>query len=138
MKKMLLATMLMLFSLNGFSQIISDISTATILSPFVSASKLIEVVAVSSLMTIQATRMVVQSKGVAGREQLKDELVVLSEEIMAGEVRFVADVRQPGLRELFEEIQSDKEQLQKIQSIVETGSELHQIATVVTMILILD
>src|SRR5215210_1029915 len=73
-----------------------ELSTATIVSPF------------------EFTSGKVQARGVAGKEQMKDEMVSLYEDMDNGYVKTIAEVRQPTLRELFAEISSDTAEMDKI------------------------
>ncbi|MBY0516711.1 MAG: hypothetical protein K2P81_07380 [Bacteriovoracaceae bacterium] len=45
-----------------------------------------------------------QDRGVAGIEQLRDELPALHADLLAGAIKEIDDVRQPAIKELFEDI----------------------------------
>ncbi|HXH76436.1 MAG TPA: hypothetical protein VNJ08_15800 [Bacteriovoracaceae bacterium] len=138
MKFTLILMVLVLSITSAYAQKISDVSTGIILSPFITATKLLETTAVASIGAVQSTKSAVQARGVAGKEQLKDELVELNEAILAGLVKSISDVEQPGLRELFEEIMGDEKQMEEINNVISSGNELHRIATVVTLTLMID
>lgn len=130
MKKLILFMSLML-SFNAFSVSIVQ----TVLSPIATATRLLEVTIVAPFQTTLAT---VQARGVAGREQIKDELVALNEDIIAGRVETIDQVRQPALKELFEEISNDEVQMEQINSTVTEGSELHKVATAVSYMVLAE
>ena len=130
-----LIVMSLLFALsNAFAQS----TTQTTLSPFATATRLMESGTVTALAPFASTIATAQQRGVAGKEQLKDELVALNEDIISGRVKEIAEVRQPALKELFEEIAADDAQMADINSVVDSGSELHRIATAVTVVLLTE
>jgi len=57
---------------------------------------------------------------------------------MQGQVRLLEEVRQPALRELFEEIMADEAQMDEIKSVVTEGPDLHRVATAVAVVLLLE
>lgn len=128
----------MMFSLNSFAQGISDMTVGTSLSPFATATRVLEYGIVTTLAPFALTIATTQSRGVAGREQIKDELVALNDDMIAGRVRTIDEVRQSTLRELFEEISADEEQMIHISSIVGSESELLNVSTAVTIALLLE
>jgi len=138
MKNFLIIAAMMFTVGQAFSQSGVEVSTATSLSPFATATRLMESATVTALAPLASTIATVQSRGVAGKEQLKDELVGLNEDMIKGIVKNVEDVRQPALKELFLEISSDQTQLHSISSMVKSGSQLHRIATAVTMTLLAE
>ena len=115
-----------------------ELTSALTLAPFATATKLIESGVVTMLSPFAITSASVQGRGVAGKEQLKDELVSLNEDMIAGKVKVIADVRQPALRELFEEMVVDEKQMNEINSIVKTGTNVHKMATAVALTLMLE
>lgn len=123
---------------NAFAQSVIDLTSATTLAPFATATKLIESGTITILAPFASTSASVQARGVAGKEQLKDELVALNQDMIAGKVKSVEDVRQPALRELFEEIVADENQMNEIAAIVNVGTDVHKIATAVTVTLMLE
>ena len=132
-----LITVLLLFSFNfAYSQNVIESTSGITLSPFATATRLMESATVTTLGALNFTFSSIQSRGVAGKEQLKDELVDLNDDMMSGEVKTIDQVRQSGLKELFLEISSDPTKIKEIHSIVKSGSELHRIATVVTITLL--
>lgn len=133
-----LIIMAMLFSLNSFAQGISDMTVGTSLSPFVTATRILEYGVVTTLAPFALTIATTQSRGVAGREQLKDEFVALNDDMVAGRVRTIDEVRQPTLRELFEEISIDEEQMNNISTAVDSESELLKVSTAVAIALLVE
>jgi hypothetical protein len=138
MKNLLIIAAMMFTMGQAFSQSGVEVSTGTLLSPFATATRLMESATVTALAPLASTIATVQSRGVAGKEQLKDELVGLNEDMIQGVVKNVEDVRQPTLKELFLEISSDQTQMDNISSMVKSGSRLHRIATAVTMTLLAE
>lgn len=138
MKKILVLLAMTFVVSNAFSQAILDVSTGVTLLPSATATRLLETAIATSLSPFASTLASAQARGVAGKEQLKDELVALNDDMMRGEVRSIDEVRQPALRELFIEISQDEAQMAEIHSVVEAGSELHKIATAVTVSLMLE
>lgn len=133
MKKILLLAALMLSLSNVFAQTGIEATTATTLSPFATATKLLESGTATILSPFASTLASIQSRGVAGKEQLKDELAGLNADITSGVVNSIDGIRQPTLKELIIEISSDKSQMESINSTINEGSELHRIATAVTV-----
>lgn len=140
MKNVLFLIALM-FSLSSFAQSVSGIeaTSATTLSPFATATRLMESATVTSLAPFASTiATAAQARGVAGREQLKDELVALNDDMVAGAVKSIDEVRQPALKELFFEIEADEMQMENINAVIPEGSKLHRIATAVTVALLVE
>ena len=141
MKNLLLVAALMFSTAQAFSQSVNifEASSATTLSPFATATQLMESATVTSLSPFASTlATAMDARGVAGKEQLRDDLVVLNDDMMAGRVTSIADVRQPALKELFAEIAADEVQMEAIHSVLDKGSELHKIATAVTISLLAE
>ncbi len=138
MKKALLLLAMLFVVSNAFAQSGIESSTATTLSPFVTATRLMESATATALLPFASTSATVQARGVAGKEQLKDELVSLNDDIVAGTVKTIDEVRQPALKELFVEIAADEAQMLDISSAVKEGSKLHRIATAVTVTLLAE
>lgn len=132
MRNVLIVCALMFTLSNAFAQTLSD----TTLSPFATALRVMESGTVTALAPFASTIATAQSRGVAGKEQLKDELVALNDDIVSGKVKEISEVRQPALKELFEEIAADEDQMTNINSAIDSGSELHRIATAVTVALL--
>ncbi|WPU66014.1 hypothetical protein [Peredibacter starrii] len=137
MKKILMA-MILMFSMNSFAQVALEMSTATSLSPFATATRFLEYGSVTTLAPFALTIATAQSRGVAGKEQIKDELVELNEDMIAGRVTTIEEVRQPTLRELFEEIAADEEQMNNIKSALQMDTELKTISTAVTIAMLIE
>ncbi len=115
-----------------------DLTTATTLSPFLTATRVLEAGTITAISPFVATKATLTNRGVAAREQLKDELVVLNEDIVSGKVKLIEEVRQPALREIFMEISESQDEMEKIKSIIPDGSKLHRIATAVTITLLTE
>ena len=137
MKKIVLALTLCLSIGTALAQNIIEASTAVTVSPFVTATRLLQATSVAPLISTLATAMG-QHRGVADKEQLKDELVGLNNDMVAGSVKSIEEVRQPALKELFSEIAADEAKMESINAIVKEGSELHKIATAVTAALLIE
>ncbi|WP_288243409.1 hypothetical protein [uncultured Chryseobacterium sp.] len=133
MKKLLFVAALALTvgSMNSFA--VSFVETTA--SPFITATRLLESTVAAPFLSTLAT---VQQRGVAGREQIKDEMVALNDDMISGAVKSIDDVRQPALKELFAEIASDEAQMDQINSVVTEGSELHKVATAVSYLMLAE
>jgi hypothetical protein len=129
--------LLLLLSMNLVqAQTVLESSSGITLSPFATATRLMESATVTTLGALNVTFSSIQSRGVAGKEQLKDELVDLNDDMISGEVKTIDQVRQSTLKELFLEISSDERKIKEINSVVKSGTVLHKIATVVTISLL--
>jgi hypothetical protein len=133
MKKALIMCALVFSFSNAFAQELSESTSATTMSPFATATELMKSATVTIVSPFATTSATIQSRGVAGKEQLKDELVALNDDMMAGAVKSLDQVRQPALKELFAEIEASDEQMAEINAVVGVGSKLHRIATAVTV-----
>lgn len=133
MKKILLVAALTLSLGNAFAQTFSEAVTAVTMLPSATATKLTESAIGTIVSPFATTSATVQARGVAGKEQLRDDLAALDEDIRSGAVKSIADVRQPALKELFGEIAENDEEMAEINSVIKSGSELHRIATAVTI-----
>lgn len=138
MKNALLVLALMFTLSNAFAQNIIEATSATTLSPFATATRILESGIVTSLAPFASTIATAQARGVAGKEQLKDELVSLNDDMASGSVKSIDEVRQPALKELFAEIAADEAQMESINSVIKSGSKLHRIATAVTVSLLAE
>lgn len=138
MKNVLLVIALMFTLSNAFAQSGIEATTATTISPFATATRLLELGTVTSLAPFASTIASAQARGVAGKEQLKDELVALNDDMVSGAVKSIDQVRQPALKELFAEISADQEQMESINSVITSGSKLHRIASAVTVSLLVE
>jgi hypothetical protein len=137
MKKIYLLISLMLSISGVYAQTGIEATSAITLSPFATATRMMESASVTALVPFASTMATIQARGVAGQEQLKDELAALNEDIIAGQVRSLDQVRQPTLKELFIEIEADEAQMAQINSFIDEGSKLHKLATAVTISLLL-
>ncbi len=138
MKNVLLVIALMCTLSNAFAQSGIEATTAITISPFATATRLLESGTVTSLAPFASTIASAQARGVAGKEQLKDELVALNDDMVSGAVKSIDQVRQPALKELFAEISADQEQMESINSVITSGSKLHRIASAVTVSLLVE
>lgn len=138
MKKTLIAFSLVLALGNAFAQSVIEVTSATTLLPFVTATRLLQSGTATALAPLASTLATVQSRGVAGKEQLKDELVALNDDMAEGLVVAIKDVRQPALKELFIEIAANESEMKKIDSVISEGSDLHKVAAAVTIALLLE
>jgi hypothetical protein len=138
-KNLLLIAALMLTVSQAFAQSIIEGTTAVTLSPSVTATQLMESATVTTMAPFASSiTSAIDARGVAGKEQLRDDLVILNDDMVAGRISSIAEVRQPALKELFMEIAANEEQMEAITSVIEEGSELHRIATAVTVSLLLE
>lgn len=113
------------------SLVFAEATALTIVAPTATVVDLTRTAIVSTAAPFASTAASIQARGVAGKEQIKDEMVALENDVLSGEVTTVEEVRQPALRELFEEIRSDKTQMKSINASLSEGSELEKIATAV-------
>jgi hypothetical protein len=138
MKNILIVIALAFAASNGFAQLIQS-SSAITLSPISTATRILQSALITSQLPFFLTSLSsVQARGVAGKEQLKDELVALDRDIISGAVKKIEDVCQPALKELFADIADDEEQMESINSVVKSGSKLHRIATALTVSLLAE
>jgi hypothetical protein len=133
MKKLFVLVVLTLSLGNAFAQDASEATTAITMLPSATATKLTESAIGTIVSPFATTSASVQARGVAGKEQLRDDLAARDEDIRVGAVKTIADVRQPALKELFGEIAENEEEMAEINAVVKSGSELHRIATAVTI-----
>jgi hypothetical protein len=141
MKNVLFLLALMFSFSNAFAQINSNWTTAKILSPIESATSLLQQTVGITVSPFISTIMIIaseQGRGIAGKEQLKDELVALNDDMVSGRVKSIEEVRQPALKELLVEISADEAQMESINSVIKEGSHLHRIATAVTVALLAE
>lgn len=138
MKKAILLLGLTLTLSSAFAKDIREVLLSSTLAPFGLSTQGLETLTVSVLIPIDTTIKRTQDRGVAGKEQLRDELVLLHDDIQSGEVKTIEQVRQPGLKELFQEIASSEEEMKGINTLLKEGSELQKIATAVNLSLIVE
>lgn len=139
MKKTLLV-LSVAFSMSSFAQV-SDATLMTTALPTATVIRMTDVGLASLGATTLAPSVstlasVADARGVAGKEQLKDDLVALSDDMASGAVKSIAEVRQPALREFMEEVSEDEEQMAAIDSSIEGGSELEKLATALSVVLL--
>lgn len=144
MKKSIALVALVLSMGSAYSQTHNDaaliyssmVPTALTMAPFVYASQLTQATsAVTTMGPLATTVASVQRRGIAGKDQLRDELAALNDDMTKGEVKSIEEVRQPTLKEYFKEISSDEEQMKGINEAVPSGSQLLKISTAVTIVL---
>lgn len=114
--------------------------SASLMSPFAFVTRLAETGIVVSSAGVQTligpfltTRATLEARGVAGQEQIKDELIAFDKDMRLGLVGDIQDIRQPGIRELFEEISRDEEELKRIHNFYPEGSLLLKLSTIITL-----
>lgn len=133
--KKVLSLILVLFSSFTLAQSSNDIVSTSLLSPFITASNLITAGLATFAGTTVSVSASVQARGVAAKEQLRDELVALNDDMVARKVSRVEEVRQLALRELMLEIKADTEQMNVINKEVKVKSELNRLATAILITL---
>lgn len=69
-------------------------------------------------------------------EILKDEMYIFSGEMSLGNLSQIKNVRQQNIKRLFQEIQSNRAEMDRINSLVKEGSDLHKIAFAVSSLLV--
>jgi hypothetical protein len=136
--KKLTGMLLLLGALNLPAQDFTEATGVTTLSPLIFASLIVDSFTATAQQVTAGTSARVQDRGIAGREQLRDELLKLNEEMMAGKVRTIEDVKQPALKELFLEISVDEAQMEEITELVKNGTQLQRIATAVAVALMIQ
>jgi hypothetical protein len=135
MKKILLTLALVLSLGSAFAQSLTN----TTLSPFATATRLLQTASVTLIAgPLASTMTTVQSRGVAGKEQMKDDLMLLNDDMVSGAVKSIKEVRQPALKELFLEIEADKKQMAQINSTISEGSKLHKVSSAVIIVLLAE
>lgn len=77
----------------------------------------------------------VNSFGAENRMQLKDEMLEFSDDMEAGKIKKIKDIRQPNLRALFTKIFNDRNEMNQINSLVKDGSDIEKIGFAVSLIL---
>jgi hypothetical protein len=137
MKKLIAIVLLASSLTTAFAQSALELSVATTLSPFVTATRILDTATAVVLAPFVSTiATLAQRRGVAGKEQIKDDLIALNDDMVAGRVSAIEEVRQPALKELLEEIAKDEAQMQNINNVVASGSQLYRVATAVTISLL--
>ena len=81
MKNLLILLFLLVSISYSFAQTGIELSMASTLSPFVTATKVIESGIVTSLAPFATTMGTIQARGVAGKEQLRDDLIEMLAEV---------------------------------------------------------
>jgi hypothetical protein len=138
MKKLILMLAMVLSLGQAFAQSDSQyMTTEIVMSPFEVASKILRSATDFSKEIFKATGLI-QGRGVAGREQLKDDMLALNQQMLEGKVRNIDMIQQASLKELFQEIAVDENKMSEINSIISSGSKLQRIATVIALELFLD
>ena len=137
MKKMIALVLIATSLSNVVPQSAYGYALETTLSPFVTATRILDTATAIVLAPfVSSIALSAQRRGVAGKEQIKDDLMALNDDIVAGRVSAIAEVRQPALKELLEEVANDQAQMDSINSVVGSGSQLHRVATAVTIALL--
>lgn len=138
MKQLFLAFVLVISTALAYSQSVIEASTATTLSPTSLATRFLETGTLVSLSPFATTINVAQARGVAGKEQLRDDLQAFNDDFISGRVKSIEEVRQPALKELFVEISNDENQMNDINSVVQSGSTLFKVATAASVALLIE
>jgi hypothetical protein len=137
MRNILIAIFSLTISLTASAQVES--LTLTTLSPFMSATRMLESTNQSTIASALYTFLTnFNAKGVAGREQIRDEVVALNQDIVQGLVKSIQDVRQPAVREFMEEISRNEEQLREIDGLIRSGDRFTRMATAISLVLIIE
>jgi hypothetical protein len=127
---------LVLININtAIAKVSSDVTFGITLSPFVSATKILELSVVGVGKMIASTTNLVLSRSLADKESLRDELYELRKQIDSGDVVNVEDVSLPNLRELFWEISLDDEKKEEINQFIHSGSEIQKLYIATFLIL---
>ncbi len=74
-----------------------------------------------------------EGRGVAAKEQLRDELVAFDRDVRMGLVKDALEIRQEGLKELVFEILADEEKMKELNAAIPTGSPVDKITTALTL-----
>ncbi len=128
----------MLFALSNFANAEEgNLSAFSTLMPFISSESVVNLgISTTEIVAspfVTSLGMTLESRGVAGREQIKDDLSALDTDVASGKVKLLSEIRQPALKELFEEISSDSEKMDEINKVMPAISELNRIATAVAL-----
>ncbi len=141
MKKFFTLMLLCSFG-QAFAQEFSEATLVTTALPTATVIQVSDVAIASTLAVTLApfvsTAASAGARGVAGKEQLKDDLANLSNDMAAGEVQVLEDVRQPALREFFEEMSQDEAQMSEVNANIASGSELEKMATALSIVLLAE
>jgi len=136
--KKVLSLILGLITSFTFAQSSKDVVSVSLLSPFITASDLLTAGLATFAGATVSLSASVQARGVAAKEQLRDELVALNDDMVVQKVMRVEEVRQLALRELMLEIKADKEQMRLIGEEVKVDSELNRLATAILITLMIE
>jgi hypothetical protein len=137
MRNLLIAIFSLTLSMTAAAQ--AESLTLTTLSPFMSATRMLESTNQSTIASALYTFLTnFNAKGVAGREQIRDEVVALNQDIVQGVVKSIQDVRQPAVREFMEEISRNEEQLREIDGLIQSGDRFTRMATAISLVLIIE
>lgn len=86
-------------------------------------------------LPLSETYASVQARGVSDQKQIRDDLILLNEGVQKGEVRQLADIKQPALKDLMQEISQDSHQMKEIEEKHPDGSDLEKISTTLNELL---
>ncbi|MBY0516708.1 MAG: hypothetical protein K2P81_07365 [Bacteriovoracaceae bacterium] len=135
MKKLLLLA-LTLLSLSSFAQVDGMYISADItLSPTKITADLLRgtsAVTIAPFMVTSVTQSL-EARGVAGQEQIRDELVAYDRDVTQGLVHKVSDIKQPALKELVLEILENPEMVKEIDSKIPAGTIVDKVMIALTI-----
>ncbi len=135
MKKLLLLA-LTLFSLSSFAQVDGYYISAEItLSPTKFTRDLFEgttAVTIAPFMVTSVTQSL-EARGVAGQEQIRDELVAYDRDVTQGLVHKVSDIKQAALKELVVEILENPEMVKEINAKIPGGTIVDKVMVALTI-----
>lgn len=129
MKKLILSLFL-LVSFNAFAQVDGFYISAEItLSPIKLTQQLFKgTTAASAALTVFTfLPTIVQCRGVADQEQLRDDLLAYDQDVSAGLIRQAQDIRQPALKEIVFEIMENKEAMREVEAAIPVGTNVDKI-----------
>ncbi len=129
MKKLILS--LLLVSSAALAQDPFAGTTKITISPFQGSSEAMQFSTGGLLVSSIATSY--EGRGVAAKEQLRDELVAFDRDVRLGLVKDALDIRQEGLKELVFEILADEEKMKELNAAIPTGTPVDKITTALTL-----
>jgi hypothetical protein len=135
MKKLLLLAMT-LFSLTSFAQVDGFyISGDITLSPTRFTSDLLEGSTAVTIAPFLATSVAqtLQQRGVAGQDQIRDELVAYDRDVTQGLVQRVSDIKQLALKEIALEILENPEMVKEIDAKIPKGTIVDKVMIALTL-----
>lgn len=129
MKKLLIT--LLLVSTAALAQDPFAGTTKITISPFQGTSEAMQFSTGGLLLSSISTAY--EGRGVAAKEQLRDELVAFDRDVRLGLVKDALDIRQESLKELVFEILADEEKMKELNAAIPTGAPVDKITTALTL-----